>query len=276
MAAANHRETTLQLHMNEEQHIVCYRVITNRLTGEFVTEPAPVYANNWPYQDVADDQPLLRYMDLWKFEDLMTTQSLYFRRADKFEDPLEGTLSIKGVHGTSATDLAFHQRAKIVPSDYEDLAAYRDIAKSVTFVNCWHINNDECPRMWDTYASSPESVLVISSGASLKAALKKPVAMSRVKYVDNNIPRTEFGSRSLFFYKDSEFLFEKEYRLLIDLSDLKESIDPDDPQDFFRKIPVDLQVLIDLVQPHPRASEDTFEKISQLVQQYLPGATRRS
>ena len=257
-----------------DDDIIGERVMINRRTGEIVQSLGPMYAEDWPYRDLPDDQPLLRYMDLWKFEDMLRTGTLYFRRADKFEgDPLEGTISKEGVHQTSRTDQAMKERLQLAPQSYDEMAAYRDIAKGVTFVNCWHINNDECPKMWDTYTTSSDSILVISSAGRLKRALKREVLMSAVKYVDQDTPRTEFDERSLFFYKDSSFAFEKEYRLIVDLHSLEGpdgAIEPANPNDFSRNLGVDLQTLVYALQPHPDAGDETKEKIAALVSEFLP------
>jgi hypothetical protein len=257
--------------MNEGSNIMGYRVIIDRRTGEYFTDPTPIYAEDWPYSDVLPNQPLLRYMDVWKFEDLCKSRALYFRRADKFDDPLEGTLSTENIHGKSASDVAFSTKVTIAPTSYADLVAYRNVAKAVTFVNCWHINNNECPKMWDQYTSSPDSLVVISTTAHLKTSLKQPVFMSAVKYIKEDKPRTEFDERSLFFYKDIAFEHEREYRLLIDLADFGGSIQRDDPVDFFRKVPVDPLILVRAIQTHPQATKDTYERIGALVREYLPG-----
>lgn len=256
-----------------DNDIINERVMINRRTGEVVQSLGPMYAEDWPYQDLPNDHPLLRYMDLWKFEDMLRTGTLYFRRADKFDDPLEGTISKEGVHQTSRTDQAMKERIQLAPQNYTEMAAYRDIAKGVTFVNCWHINNKECPRMWESYTTSSDSILVISSAGRLKHALEREVMMSAVKYVDQNTPRTEFGGRSLFFYKDSSFAFEKEYRLIVDLYSLEGangSINSENPDDFSRKLGINVGMLIYALQPHPSATNETKERIAALVAEFLP------
>jgi len=193
---------------SKEKAVIGHRVIRNRDTGEVVSGLSPIYAEDFPFSGFHADQPLLRYMDLWKFEDLLKTGELNFYRADKFDDPLEGTLSKKGVQGTSASDIAFH-REPLSDEEYEKASSYREIAKACTFVNCWHMNHDQCLKMWEVYSTSPESVLVITTAGRLLQSLKQRVFASPVKYVSEDTPRTEFTARSLFFYKDAKFAFEK-------------------------------------------------------------------
>ena len=127
--------------------------------------------------------------------------------------------------------------------------------------------------MWESYTTSSDSILVISSAGRLKSALEREVMMSAVKYVDEATPRTDFDERSLFFYKDSAFAFEKEYRLIVDLFALEGmngSIDQNDPADFYRRLEIDLGTLIYALQPHPDATAETKDKIAALVSKYLP------
>ena len=128
--------------------------------------------------------------------------------------------------------------------------------------------------MWDTYTTSSDSVLIISSGGLIKSALRHPVVMSAVKYVDKATPRTEFDGRSLFFYKDTQFEYEHEYRLLVDLHHLDGAIRDDHSDDFSRRIPVDLSTLVYAIQPHPQAAADTHARIAALVAEYLPNAAQ--
>lgn len=259
--------------MNEDPEIVGYRAFQNRVTGELMTESTAVYAEDIPYKEVHPTQPLLRYMDLWKFEDLLKTRTLYFARADKFDDPLEGTVSEEGIHGTSRSDLALAEKVTMAEGEYEKLKEFEKVDKGCTFVNCWHINDDESQEMWDAYTTSSDSVLVITRAEQLLASLGVPVFAAGVKYLSRDSPRTDMGNRSLFFFKDEAYAFEQEFRLLIDLAMLEDkSIRRDHEDDFYRRISVDLEKLIWMIQPHPEASEETKAKLDELVAEFLPSA----
>ena len=193
--------------MPEGHRVIGNRVIRHIPTGEICSVPAPVFETDWPYGTVSPNQPLLRYMDLWKFEDLLHRGALYFCRADKFDDPLEGTMSPEGVHGTSASDVAFFGTNQANSDTYAQQSKYRELARGTTFVSCWHINDRESQEMWDAYTSSSDSVLVVTTAERLAASLSMPVFGAAVKYVTADTPRTEFDERSLFYYKDVSFDF---------------------------------------------------------------------
>lgn len=72
----------------------------------------------------------------------------------------------------------------------------------------------------------------------------------------------------MFFLKDEQYAFEKEYRLLTDLSLLGGV--PIRKDDFYRRIPVGLEMLIQYIQPHPDATTEIRRKLGELVSRYLP------
>ncbi|MFC5051076.1 hypothetical protein ACFPK9_10710 [Rubritalea spongiae] len=252
--------------------IVGYRAMVNRATGEVMTTPTPVYLEDVVRGEVHPSQPLLRYMDLWKFKDLLETKSLYFSRADKFEDPLEGTLSEKSVYRTSTSDVSQDSVISYSADAYERELEYRDTAKAATFVNCWHINEDESQEMWEAYTSSTSSMLLITTAEKLTASLHEKVIMSPVRYVASDDPRTELFERDLFFYKDEAFRFEQEYRLLIDLGmeAVGRRVSRDGPEDFGRRVIVDIERLVYGIKAHPMATNEDVIELNKLIREHLP------
>lgn len=249
------------------------RVMIERATGKIVADAGEFFAEDWQLPPLHPDQPLLKYMDLSKFEDLVRTSTLYLRRSDKFKDPLEGTLSEEGIHGTSRSDQAFAEKIKLA-QDYAEQAAYRQIAKGVHFVSCWTINDRPCERMWSEYTKSRESVLIATTAARLHGALPRYVSGGQVRYVAKESPRTEFDGLSLFFYKDESFTFEQEYRLIASFTAIDgpdaPGIQLDAEADFFRKVPVNLPLLLGGMEPHPEASPEIVDGIARLLERHLP------
>jgi hypothetical protein len=77
---------------------------------------------------------LSKYMPLWKFASMMTTDSLYFRRVDSFNDQLEGR----------------PPQALWSLSDPEVRKWYEENCKYI-FVYCLHLTADESRFMWEEY-----------------------------------------------------------------------------------------------------------------------------
>src|SRR2546425_1600566 len=139
-----------------------------------------------------------RYMNYAKFECMLQKGSLYFHRADKFDDPLEG-------HYTNANpsieDMWIaHQIANFgfgakPGSEVELRVAYRrmlDVVhadKMETFVNCWHMNERESPTMWSEYATDDSAVCIQSTFQLLRHLLPEQCFFGGVRYIDY---RTDF------------------------------------------------------------------------------------
>src|SRR6266480_8030105 len=104
--------------------IIGYRYIKKRSTGERMGPLAPIFKKDWPLKLPPPSQIVWRYMDLWKFEAMVRTSSLYFRRADKLSDRGEGRLSIEGVRGTSESEEAFEAAYKIADDNNDRAAAH--------------------------------------------------------------------------------------------------------------------------------------------------------
>src|SRR5437899_352460 len=104
-----------------------------------------------------DSTKVLRYLDVFKFIDLLTTRELYFRRLDRLGDPLEGTLP------QSVVDSDF-----LVRQNIDTITA---TVRECVCVNCWYFG-DEDLRMWDGYAAAGTGLVIRSTIGMLKAALK--------------------------------------------------------------------------------------------------------
>jgi hypothetical protein len=94
-----------------------------------------------------------RYIDLWKFEKMLTSKSIYFSRADKFKDPFEGKFTPDYSSHLSPSDAAFYEAYKIKPVDPVAKETAHDSIRKCTFISCWHMAKIESPRMWDVYTN---------------------------------------------------------------------------------------------------------------------------
>jgi hypothetical protein len=186
------------------REIIGYRFIRHRPTGAIAGPLVPVYADEWPYRIPPDSQTVWRYMDPWKFESMLRRSALYFRRCDKFPDPLEGRLSNRFIHGTSKSDRAFVS-AYNVEQDYDKEAAAQEVTRGCVFVNCWHMGDAESERMWKKYTTTPDSVVITSTVGDLRAAMGAEIVLAGIRYVPLTTPRIKFSELTVFFYKDESF-----------------------------------------------------------------------
>jgi hypothetical protein len=201
---------------------------------------------------------------------MLETASLWFTRSDKFDDHMEGRFSPLGIQGTSLTDQAFAERYKIADEEYANMAAGQEVVRRWAFVNCWHINEKENPVMWASYTTDSDSVAVVSTPYDIHLSLPETVTMAGVSYINKGFPRTRLDHASLFFYKDSRFRYEAEFRLFT-TPESGNTVLWDDKKDFGRSISINLDYIRRVIS-HPRISPVKHQAIEELVKGYCPRA----
>jgi len=119
--------------------------------------------------------------------DLIERRKLWFSRADKFEDPLEGTFTdAETAYFRSPQFAAASPEFRGIADGHSQIAQTQ---RATTFVNCWREGKFESMAMWDIYGKGSGVVAIKSTVGLLKEAFatyKWNVFISRVKYIDWN------------------------------------------------------------------------------------------
>lgn len=122
-----------------------------------------------------------RYMSLAKLVSLLTSQSLFFARADRLGDPFEGSVPV----GTRLVrDSIMAQAPKTEPGWIERVG---EAMPRCTAINCWHMNDHESAAMWRLYAPSGEGVAIRSTFQKLANSFhlcSDTVYLGMVRYLD--------------------------------------------------------------------------------------------
>lgn len=124
------------------------------------------------------------YMELWKFRDLLESQSLFFTRLTNFRDGLEGT---------SPAMLPLVQ-TELIRAAGGDVDAHLELAErwhvattSRTLANCWNERPAESMGFWERYAGGLQGragVALVSTQGALQEALGEKALISRIRYID--------------------------------------------------------------------------------------------
>jgi hypothetical protein len=82
-----------------------------------------------------DNATLWRYMSFEKFANILATESLFFSRADKYDDKFEGYIP--------ESVIVFYESEgiRIDPNNF----------RPYIMCNCWHHGEEESMGMWDKY-----------------------------------------------------------------------------------------------------------------------------
>jgi hypothetical protein len=134
-----------------------------------------------------EDIQVWRYMDFTKFVSFIESRCLYFTRADRFDDPFEGSYPKINVDARRILPPGF-------PPDKQDIyfkqmASMGEINQrwqKFHAINCWHMNEHESAAMWKLYLKSDEGIAIQSTYRKLRESITddEKVYLGVVKYID--------------------------------------------------------------------------------------------
>lgn len=232
-------------------------------------------SDNRPYmQPPSDlDLPLWRYLSSEKFESLIETSSIYFCRADRFPDELEGSYGIanndpryNSLYAPKSLDPVLIQHMR------NQMRRTISSMRMETFISCWHVNYSESAKMWKGYCNdgkgklSSEGICITTTYRKLREEIKafnSGIAIGFVNYIDHNntfIP--EYDSLAPFYCKSKkQFVHEQELRLLWEFPNRKGTWKIGENSPLGVLVRVNLPNLIEAVIPSPKASNDQHARV---------------
>ena len=201
------------------------------------------------------DTLVWKYLDLSKFLDLLLCKQLFMARSDKFEDQYEGTFS----------EPTFEELKRMVEHNPSFLDKYKAQRENVV-VSSWHINEYESYAMWQIFTQNNEGLAIQSTVGRLEEALspekKYEQQIGAVRYIDYKKEYIPFDDKFFpFLFKRKSFQYEREVRIISDLSRHKLAINDG------IKIDVDINKLIERVYIHPKSENWYKNLVIQLMQQ---------
>jgi hypothetical protein len=216
---------------------------------------------------------LRRYLDLPKYLDLLRSNAIYLRRADRFPDKFEGILPA-GIR--SAMNEAYSNGQ----SNY-DADGFSQKVREGIYVNCWSLGARDNMALWQLYGSASAGVAVTTTvgkliDVGLKWASSESVEIFKVRYIDHfKNPNMIIGTYSdPLRFKNSAYSFEHEVRIVVSRIKQNRSKSPK-PEGI--GLPVELEKLIRSVVVAPEAGLWFFDLVSDLTARYGVGApVRRS
>ncbi|WP_018688073.1 hypothetical protein [Ahrensia kielensis] len=160
-------------------------------------------------------------MSFAKFVSMISSNKLHFARCDLFEDSFEGSYPAQNI-----ADRTRIWQEKLTEAGYDepiehgqfmsDSSAYMHrLARTSTYVSCWHRSNYESAAMWKLYAVEDPAIAVVTKYDLLANLLPENVYLGQVTYADystDNIPEGNLLAAPM--YKRLSFEHEKEVRAL--------------------------------------------------------------
>lgn len=215
-----------------------------------------------------------RYMDLAKYLYFITHRSLFFVRADKLDDPFEGSFPKPDYQERQEYMNNLKLGDKPVPPELvekmkADDAQNRRNEQKDNFISCWCVDEDESMAMWEIYGGKGKSIAIQSTYEKLHQALPNDAFLSMVQYIDfenaSIFAGKQYGA-SPFDFKRNAFSFEKELRGLI--GRWKPGVvDPNrqyDENEWGMGVPVDPSALVEKVVVSPKTPQWVFRLVQEL------------
>jgi len=217
-----------------------------------------------------DSTKIWRYMDFTKFVNLLDTESLFFCRADKFEDKWEGIFPKKMID-------EFNLDKKNIKSNDGNEYSWCEwqIVKEARshLINCWHVNEHESDAMWKLYSSNRQSIAIQSTIERLKNCFNKTnerIWIGQVEYVDFMIWKPnnrvfnmgEPNTLKTFFLKRKGFEHEKEIRAITNIAY------NDHKQEKGILVDIDLSELVETIVISPISEGWFFNLTSNIIKKY--------
>jgi len=210
-----------------------------------------------------DTSIVWRYMDLWKFDEMLRRSSIFFSRADKETDRLEGEYP-EGL--LAEMQRRFPGRLRSCNGrTYSYLEWHMEKERRSRLLSCWSLGPSETRRRWMTYTKDRQaSIAVRSTTARLKGCFRDRVGpvvwIGKVRYgpQENALPTPLArwrGNHWLFpfFGKREEFRWENEVRATVNIALARQ---PEFAGNSVGcHIAADLAVLIDSVWLSPQSPE---------------------
>ncbi|MBP7166584.1 MAG: hypothetical protein KBB64_02895 [Bacteroidia bacterium] len=242
--------------------------------------------------ELENDAILWRYMDIQKFESLLSSSSLFFCRAIKFPDPYECSIP-KGEAEYRIKEQENIARFYKKPFDtaigrknVDDLTNAHLQLKSNTVVNCWHINKNESVAMWERYLHTADGVAIRTPKKRIVNTIAQTgerIGMSKVRYINyetdiwydkENYPHRSYNMTYPLIHKRIEFIDESEFRLyhIPDEAMNDDSFWESRSNNIGLFIKVDLTEMIDSIVIKPFIKPDTESFIRELAKKFIPSA----
>jgi hypothetical protein len=233
-------------------------VVIERATGKMVGPIIPFKRGEFFYRIPDLNSKIWRYMDFWKFESLINEKCLYFRRSDKLEDDMEGKYADANRNYATGMYERF-LKAYPIQDSHEHRETGNEAFRHAVFINCWHLNRVESMAMWERFTKTENSIAICTT---VRKLLQLKVIASKVTYAPQTIPRPEWDNYGPYFYKDTKFMDEREFRLIIHPPE-NHAIGE---EDVAQKLSIDPVTLIERIVVHPHNSTDLKSKIKDFLQ----------
>jgi hypothetical protein len=229
------------------------------------------------FEQPNDNDRVWRYMDFTEFVSLLDTKTLFFARADRFDDPVEGSYPKMNVSAYldhhDSLPLPPDIRTKLVKFMNENMSNFLRYLRKWMALNCWHLNDHESAAMWRLYLKSDDGIAINTKYANLRDSFKntnESISIGKVHYIDYDYDIINGLSLfAPFLHKRNSLAHEHEVRALVSKLPMMEGLDSSHkPITSGINIEVDLDLLIEIIHVAPQAPDWVRDVIESVVRRF--------
>lgn len=173
-----------------------------------------------------ENKKLWRYLNIWKFIDLLSTSKLHFTRVDKIkeDEPFDSKYPDKIYEILKKNLIEINKfNDKQASMDAKVWRRFDTVIDKLFFINCWNISDHESAAMWKIYTQENKGIAIQTTYKKLMHSIeKKGIMAGLVEYIDHNTLKFDdgnllsYGSNGAYnhcFLKHISYNYEKEFRL---------------------------------------------------------------
>ena len=187
--------------------------------------------------DKTAGKPIWRYMDFWKFLNLITTSKLYFPNVTMLGDQYEGRIPQK-MKPLIIEEYIKSGRNEKMAKDYMNFI--ENELRHRTLVSSWTASHKESFAMWKMYSKDKLGIAIKTDYDSLAKAFQtssEDIYIGEVIYYDDEHPFYKIGNTFFsFLVKNNYYDFESEVRCIAEIEHSEDAS--------YKNIDVNLQDLI--------------------------------
>lgn len=213
------------------------------------------------------DTVIWRYMDFWKFKDLISTSKLYMPALYYLSDPNEGEVP-KNI-GKILIEQAKEKYGEAAAKGWERLVAPNENFKKTNFVSCWNIKEVESFALWKIYTKDKSAVAIKSTVQRLIESIEIEEEIQqhigKVIYHDGNSYAIRGNMFDLLIRKWSYYDYENELRIVSMKGAKNDKALKTHPQGLRSNI--NLDILIEKVYVPAEAGEEDCNAVSEMLKE---------
>jgi len=215
--------------------------------------------------DKGAENTIWRYMDYWKFKDIIENSTLFMSTIKNMGDRYEGRIPdvIRNRWVDNLITRGFESAAKTVEQmgDYEPILDYN--------ISSWNINKNESYALWKIYTKDSCAIAIKSDISKLIAGIEKDPYWQHIGMINYFDHPSNFNFDSnimnIALNKFDYYRFENELRILNIIPAIEKEKNPELKKSGDIRINLDLDKLIDSIYLAPNARKEDFVKVEKLL-----------